>query len=380
MPAKTVVLVLAGWGTDPAFPWMFFHLHPNIEPALESVNLAFFDYPAGKLKIWKNHILKRGKAPKQSPDLETELIPKVKLRLESGRIDDTGPERASVLALYEWVKKQPNRSVRSLQVFSHSETVGPILWNSWERDSFGDQLDPWDGRVRDPHDTDFRIRDFEGVNPLAGAEGKKFADAFTADAFIKLWGCNAEEIPRSYLRSYVKDSSKKGSRADKTRNQDPQLDLRSYLHHIELSFPMRMAIRLNLAVWASPVGYGSFFGPTVETNRSTDPPCPLPDAETKGAKKRYCYPVKYRGEFPPDLRKDRWWRVSWFFRNQDKGADFFRNVLKARIDATDFVEYKKSWFDAAQRIAYAAVEPEAVDSPMSLQGRIVDQLEQLKVV
>ena len=33
---------------------MLFHLDRWSEPNAEPVNLAFFDYPAGKLKIWKN--------------------------------------------------------------------------------------------------------------------------------------------------------------------------------------------------------------------------------------------------------------------------------------------------------------------------------------
>ena len=97
---------------------------------------------------------------------------------------------------------------------------------------------------------------------------------------------------------------------------------------------MEMAVRVNLAVWASPAGFGSEPGSTVPTNRGD-------------------LKVKYRGVFPPKLTKDRWWRVSWFFRNQDQGVKFYENVLKARIDAVDFVEHKKSWFEDAKRVASA---------------------------
>lgn len=354
MPAKTVVFVQGGKADEADYPWMFFHLDPHTEPAVGSVDLAFFDYPAGKLKIWKNHLLKRGKAPAQAPDLETELIPKVNIRLQSGSID-TGPGRASVIALYDWVKSQPKGSIRSLQVFSHGFIGGPIIWDSYEFDASGNEMDPRDGRDRDANDTDFRIRDFVGNNPLAGAEGKKFADAFALGAFIKLWGCVAPVGVRSPLRRYMR--APKGSRGDSTR----KAALQSYLDSLEESFPMEMAVRLNLTVWASPLGYGSEPGVKVPTNCGE-------------------LSVKYRGVFPPNLQKDRWWRVSWFFRNQDRGAAFYRNVLKAQIDAVDFVAYQTSWLDDAKRVASASAEPEGVDSPMTLQRRLTDRVEAWKSV
>ena len=126
------------------------------------------------------------------------------------------------------------------------------------------------------------------------------------------------------------------------------------------SFPMIMAQELDLAVWASPIGYGSEPGGEVPTNRGK-------------------VKVKYTGKFPPDLEKDRWWRVSWFFRNQDRGAKFYADVLKARIDAVDFVEHKKSWFDDAKRVATASVEKGPFDSPMDLQRRLTERIEALGV-
>ena len=90
--------------------------------------------------------------------------------------------------------------------------------------------------------------------------------------------------------------------------------------------------------------------------------------------------VKYRGVFPPDLRRDRWWRMRWFFRNQDGGARFCRDVLKANVDAVDFVKHKKSWFEDAQRVTFAALEAEQIDLPMALKRRLTDQTEALKLV
>src|SRR5262245_36998436 len=204
MATKWVVFVQGGKAKEASYPWKFFHLHPHTEPKSEAVDLAFFDYPGGKLKIWKAHVLKRGKPPKEAPDSETELTPKVKIRLPDGNTDDGGPDRASVIALYDWVQAQPKGSIRSLQVFSHGWMGGPILWNSSEFDPDGNRLGPLDGLARDPNDTDFRLRDFVGSNPLAGAGGKEFAEAFVSDAFIKLWGCVAPQEIRQQLRRYIR--------------------------------------------------------------------------------------------------------------------------------------------------------------------------------
>ncbi|MET0808641.1 MAG: hypothetical protein ABWX93_07795 [Pseudoxanthomonas sp.] len=349
--ARTVVFVQGGKKNEADFPWMFFHLDPDKEAAPESVCLVFFDYPNAKLKIWKNILLKRGSAPTAAPDSETVLLPWVKMRNADGTL---GGERPSITLMYDWVKRQPKQSIRSLQVFSHGWMGGPIVWNSAEYDPAGKKLEPLDQKPRDPNDTDFRIRDFFGSNPLAGAEGRKFADAFASDALIKLWGCVAPDGIRQQMQNYLK--APKGSSGDAAR----KAHLADYLGSIGDSFPMVMASELNLAVWAAPIGYGSEPGPVVPV--------------TGGEKK-----VVYRGTFPPDLGKDRWWRVSWFFRNQDRGARFYTDVLKARIDAVDFVEHRKAWFDDARRVATARVEKGPFDSPRDLQRRLTDRIEAMRV-
>ena len=63
---KTVVFVQGGKKKEEQYPWMFFHLDPFTEPKSEPVDLVFFDYPAGKRKIWRNHTLMRGKAHEQA--------------------------------------------------------------------------------------------------------------------------------------------------------------------------------------------------------------------------------------------------------------------------------------------------------------------------
>ena len=365
--AKTHVFVQGGKANEASFPWRFFHLHPTKEPTPESVDLVFFDYPAGQRKTWKNLLLKRGEEPKKPPDTTEELKPKVKIRLHTGDLDDAGPDRASVIALYDWVKTQPKGSISSLQVFSHGWMGGPILWNSSEFDTNGVQLGALDQRARDPNDTDFRIRDFYGTNPLAGDEGRKFADAFAGDALIKLWGCVAPPGPRDILRQYT--TAPKGTKGDDAR----KAALRGYLPLLANSFPMKMATQLNLSVWASPLGYGSEPSDKVPTNRSSDPECSSADPDS------HCMSVKYKGTFPPDLNKDQWWRVSWFFRNQDGGARFYTDVLKANVDAVDFVEHKGTWFEDISKQAFPKLPTGDVDTPTDLQRRVRNQTDALNL-
>ena len=97
MATKTVVFVQGGKAEEAKFPWMFFHLDPFKDPTPEPVDLVFFDYPAGKLKIWHDHVLKRGKAPDAAPDEESDLAPKVKIRLADGTVDDAAQKFESLI-------------------------------------------------------------------------------------------------------------------------------------------------------------------------------------------------------------------------------------------------------------------------------------------
>lgn len=326
MTTKSVVFVQGSKKDEAQFPWMFFHLDPFKDPEkAEPVKLVFFDYSEGRRKIWNKLLLKRGKAPEAKPDADNPIGHDVNPRQSDGTVD-MGTTVPSVLALYEWVKKQPKASIRSLQVFSHATVQGPILHNTWEfADDSVTRLGIFDYQhERDPFDADFRMRDFFGKNPLAGVEGEQFAAAFTPDALIKFWGCYSWPTAREIMRNYFK--APRGSRGDAER----KAHLDNYIAWIADSFPMLMARELGLTVWASAPGYGS------------EPHATVPISRKRTLK------VKYRGKFPPNLNTDRWWRVSWFFRNQDRGAKFYKEVLKARIDAVDFIEYKQSWFEAAQ--------------------------------
>lgn len=357
MPAKTVVFVQGGFLKDKEevrYPWMFYHFHPTKDVDLGPVNLVFFDYPAGTLKVWKNYVLKRGQYPKVAPDEEIELFPKVKLRLSDGKIDEKSPERASIVALYDWVKKQDKESIISLQIFSHGVQQGPIIWNSYEFAS-GKEMIKLSDEIRDPHDTDGRMRDFMGKNPLAGAAGKRFAQSFAPDPFIKLWGCTFGEA-RDVLRNYW--DVPPGAKNDGAR----AAHVKDYMGFMRPSYPARMARLLNLPVWAAATGYGS------------DPTAKVP----KSPKDTFLI-VKYNGAFPPNLKKHQWWRVSWFFRHQDRGALFYEKVLKAPIDSVDFVQFRKDWFEAVERSLRADQASLPFDSPMDLQRRLTDRIRPLGV-
>lgn len=358
MANQQVIFVQGGKKNEAVYPWMFFHFDPTTDADPGTVDLVYFDYPDAKRKTWKNWDKKRGKEPTAAPDIEEDLEPKVQLRKADGTLDP-GEAKPSVLALYDYVKKQPKDSIRALHVFSHGWIGGPIIWNTSEFAPDGSRIDTDIHADRDPNDTDFRIRDFFGTNPLAGDEATKFAQPFMSDALIKLWGCVAPSGVRGHLRSYFKAA--KGTAGDAAR----QTALDNYLAIVGGAFPMQMALALKVPVWAAPLGYGTEPGTVVPTNYSKT------GAITGSLK------VKYKGTWPPDLAKDQWWRVSWFFRNQDRGVEYYRDVLKARIDAVDFVEHKQSWFDAASRDATASLEPNPVATPMDLQRQLQDRIDAL---
>lgn len=357
----TQIVFVRGGKTDPAFPWMYFHFDPwkDVKPKPAPVSLVYFDYPEGKRKTWKNWVPKHGKAAPRDPDAEEDLAPKIKIRLLDHSID-TGPEKPSVLALYDWVKRQPRESISALHVFSHAWPNGPVIWvDSYENRSSEDL-----NADRDPNDSEFRRRDFFGRNPLADAEGRRFTAALAPNALIKFWGCNEGlhwegDAPRSNstgmpLRKMILEFMKisKGAEGKAARG----IILASYLEWIRASFQFTVASELGIPIWAGPLGWGS-------TPWDNDE---LPDRSTRI--------LHYKGSFPPDLTTERWWRVSAHFTGQFR--KFFRNTLKARIDATGYVEYKQSWFDDARKMS-AGAETDLIKTPRDLQQQLLDRIAQL---
>lgn len=332
--AKQVILVRGG-KIARELPWKFFHLAPDGDPKPEPVDLVYFDYPAGKRSTWKGWLWERGKGPPPGkPDEEVKIEPRIHIRTED-RTVDTKHEYPSVLGLYEYVKAQAAESVAALHFFTHGDYDGPILF----ADSFENvgKLDL--DLPRDPNDTEPRRRDFHGSNPLAGVEGSKFVKALSADALLKLWGCNEEYPLRAPLLHYL--AAPRGANGDTARNEQ----LKTYLAQIETTFSYHMTRGLARIVWATAVGWG------------TNP------WEEAGA--------KYTGRFPPDFKKkEHWWHAPNFGQ---KHRQFYQDVLKAPLDGARYVGYRTGWFDSA-RVSVAdartGIPRLRVDSPRDLQDRL----------
>lgn len=306
MATEHVVFVRGG-KTHESLPWMFFHFHPTQGVLPSAVKLSFFDYPNKKLQVWNNWRPKRSRAAPTSPNHEEELRHQVHVR-QSDMTLDTSEKLPSVLALYEYIKKQPKGSIASLQVFSHGDYDGPILWNhSFENSDKNDLSKP-----RDAHDTEFRRRDFFGGNPLAGGEGRKFAEAFSpGNALVKIWGCTEDVKYRLLLRKMLRQ---RNDTAGKIRQID-MLD--DYLDILDVIYALNLSRLLKVPVWSAPVGWGS--NPWGE--------------------------LKYRGRFPPNIKTERWWVIPAFV---SKYRQIYRSRLGAPLDATRFVGYSNGWMSTAR--------------------------------
>jgi hypothetical protein len=379
MVAKTLVFI---HGSDPKqanTPWMFYHLHPSryAKPSLsegETFKLVYFDFERGERKEWNAWTASRSRNPPTSgPDTTVALTPKVKIRDESGQPYDPEIEVPSVLAFYEWMKAQPAKSIVSIQIFSHGVTYQPVLFaRSYEwGDDVYKQTTPTE--ERDPNDSEFRLRDFEGKNPLSStnigadpwapsSELGKFRAALTDDAFIKIWGCGEQtlyghgEAIRKLLTDFV------AIKPSKTNEVRRAVLIDNYLDHIQEYFAFRLAKALNLPVWAGPVGWGS-------------DPYEIDGDPKSSTATRYAW----TGKFPPDLRKkDHWWRVSINFTFNKRLTDFFKSTLRASLDPMGYVEYTPSWLraarDATQKILNTPATPSRVDEILNAPSKLMDQL------
>jgi hypothetical protein len=359
--ANKIIVFIHGSDPDQAdTPWMFYHLHPSTytTPVLsegKTFDLVYFDFEKGRRQTWKGWSATRSrKRPTAAPDEDVELTPKAKIRDQAGDpYPGSDPDFPSVLAFYDWAKGQAAGSIASIQIFSHAVVHQPVLFASSyeygaEPDKAADLTAP-----RDPHDTEFRLRDFEGSNPLAtadpwdpaGGELGKFRNALDADVFIKVWGCGEQTYSHNDgapIRKLVTDYLK--VKSGKTGDTQRATLLTSYLDHVKEFFPFRLAQRLQVPVWAGPVGWGS-------------DPYDIDGTFNKAtyAKDKYTW----KGKFPPNLdRKELWWRVSAHFRgNKALAEKFFKKALKAKLDALGYVEYKVSWVNAATDAADSILNP-----------------------
>lgn len=355
MANPIVIIVLCdglGRGSLREYAWMYTHFLPDREQLPGKVDLVFFDYPGGVIKEWKAWTFARGKKEPPSPTTTTPIPNLVRPRKENGKLKKK--EVGSVVELYTWVKSQKKGSIKALHVYSHSSEQGPAVWDTYQFTSAGKKMPSDLDLDRDPHDTDFRVRDFFGNNPLAGSAGRAFADAFAPDASIKLWGCNAMEGQRSVVRDYLDQPT--GADGDPKR----EALLKVHVDALIRSFPVALAEQLNLKVWASPLGWGSDYSEHIPITG------------------RRHLKVSYQKTFPPDLKKDQWWRVSWFFKNYDHADDFYTKVLNASIDAVHYVLYERAWIGPMRKkLAKAdapAMKTAPVESPYSLQQRLTDRI------
>jgi hypothetical protein len=387
--AKKVVFVL-GWDKKEALnntPWMFYHFHPSeygapVSGEGKKFDLVLFDYVGGTRKTWKAWNAQRGKGPPGDPSEAVELLPTVEVRdqygnpvhLPSGDV----AKLPTVIPFYRWVKTQHAESIVSLQIFSHSVIALPILYPfvyEWRHDidKQGDVT-----AERDPHDTEFRLRDFAGKNPLnggdpwdpevtrPGSELDQFRKALDPNVFIKVWGCGEQgatpkegETIRKLVTDFVEVKTGRSAEAQRARL------LLDYLQHVKGYFPYRLAERLGLPVWAGPLGWG------------TDPHY----VDGKYVAKTYARDkYHYVGTFPPDLdKKELWWRVSLGFRKHKlKVAEkFFKGALKVKMDGMGYVEYKKSWVTASENAANATLnagaEDDRMQAPKQLMKKLLDQ-------
>lgn len=329
------VIFVRGGKTPDKLVWRNFHFDPSRDRQVGTVKLSYFDYPNKKLKIWNRWVPKHGKAPEGTPDSEEEIEPQIEVRLSDGSID-RGTKLPSCLAVYEYVKKQPASSVVSFQIFSHGDYDGPILWaHSFENVDKDDLTLP-----RDDHDTEFRRRDFHGGNPLSGAGGLFFADAFKSPALVKIWGCNEDSKYRVLLRSFL--------HTPKNRQEKRRTILESYLEILDRTFALDFGRLLHQPVWAAPVGWGT-------TPWGNEP---------------------YKGNFPPDLDKELWWRVPSTFTRSYR--ELYTDVLRAPLDITRYVGFEAGWYDRAYLDATRdqPLDPSFLD-PAALQQQLHSRLPRL---
>ncbi len=323
--------------------WRYFHFHPHDEVDIGPVQLVYFDYPENQLLKWKRWKPVRGSKREDvlpDPDSVEDLEPRIEWRnYEDQKVQRT-PKRASIVALYDYVKAQPSKSILSLQFFSHGFWKGPILWNDVSEDDAVAAMPVEE--PRDPHDTEPRVRDFYGLNPLAGTDGFLFAGSFVDDPFVKLWGCDAADAARLAINTILdEDTSTREGRVRRLHDVGQYLEDR-----IGTTYALHLADLLGVTVWGAPPGWGSnpWSGPEKL------------DDDT------------YMGNFPPDLSKERWWRMTTTFKRRHER--FFRDELEAPIDAARYIGFNVGWYHDAVRRNRAGKRVLEVTDPKALQKRL----------
>lgn len=250
-----------------------------------NTSLVYFDYFTEKRRIWKSWAGEH--PPRPAPDSEDAIT--------------------SVLDLYDYIKGAKSRSVVELHFFCHEFEGGPVLYNTFENY-------PIDPESRDPDDKDPRIKDFKIPGILGGKDGSAFAQAFSARALVKLWGCNHREDFRQMIKTdYYRAKKPEDKQAIKERYQ-------ALIREGTYQFALHSAI--GVPVFAGPLGWG------------TNPYLPFGIQGKEASKTK----AKRHDRWPPK-KGDEWWRVSQFFR-PDGGREFYARELGASFDLLDYVAYE----------------------------------------
>ncbi len=317
-------IFVRGKGVDEEYPWMFYQTHWREDKVKRNIKLTYFDYDfeirgkafevKPKIKTW-NSINLGGKRITKEPTKGNSYSEKL-MQHDINNPDYRGTKSKNIptslpscLLLYDYIKKRPDNSISSLQLFTHGVYNGPILYS--EVYEYHNDLNKKYDRYqdRDKRDTEFRLRDFYENNPLslASDERHKIRRKFTHDSFIKLYGCDYfDGQSGSILRKALRGELEKG--------------FEEYVRTVFYSYPFLLSLLTSKVVWAPPVGYGTNFS----------------SRDSSGKKKTYA------GVYPPK-KGQHWWDVPVFVDPKNKTLstlkDWYVNKFKFQIDSVGFVGY-----------------------------------------
>jgi hypothetical protein len=130
-------------------------------------------------------------------------------KLRDGRGSKLAETSISIIHVYDHIRKlgaskkpQDKSGIRELHFLSHAFREGPILVNTPDLRELipEDTPDPLDALRRDPFDKDGRAnKDFNEAN-YTRAQLEQFRMAFSDDAFVFVWGCDATFFWKELIR------------------------------------------------------------------------------------------------------------------------------------------------------------------------------------
>ncbi len=189
---------------------------------------------------------------------------------DSDCIGRPGNDTISITHVYRYIEGVGETravSIKELSIFGHSWVGGPIMFNTCEREAFR-RNNP----ARDPEDHDARYwKDFNDTNM---PNRSSFLFAFTTDAFIKVWGCQAATQYFNLTRTVCgarDDTTPLGIQEDdRTDNfrmgtgrvyDDNRPGIVNFLKEAvyKANYMYRLSEATGLPVWGSPPGFGSLY-------------------------------------------------------------------------------------------------------------------------